>query len=68
MIRRVFDGGDGLIKGGMDERSRESGVRVPFDAGLEDCEIGGEERSSAMTVAEFIVESRKVFLSLSLLR
>ena len=41
-MRRVFDGGDGLIRGGIDERSRESGVCVPLEAGLEDCETGGE--------------------------
>lgn len=42
VMSRVFEGGDGLIKGGIDERSRDSGVCVPLDAGLDDCEIGGE--------------------------
>ncbi len=51
VMRRVFDGGDGLIKGGIDERSSDSGVCVPFDAGLEDCETGGESLSFAIVVA-----------------
>jgi len=41
----------GLIKGGIDERSSDSGVCVPFDAGLEDCETGGESLSFAIVVA-----------------
>lgn len=51
VMRRVFDGGDGLIKGGIDERSRDSGVCVPLDAGLEDCETGGEVLPFDMIVA-----------------
>ena len=44
----MFDGGEGVIKGGRAERSRESGVWVPFDmdvdvdVGLEGDEVGGE--------------------------
>ena len=49
-MRRVFDGGDGLINGGIDERSRDSGVWVPLEAGLELCEIGGEVLPSDMIV------------------
>lgn len=45
-MRSVFDGGEGVIRGGRAERSRESGVWVPFDmdvdVGLEDEEVGGE--------------------------
>lgn len=43
-MRRVFDGGEGVIKGGRAERSSESGVWVPFDVdvGLEGEEVGGE--------------------------
>ena len=29
VINNVFDGGEGAINGGRDERSRESGVPVP---------------------------------------
>ena len=51
VMRRVLDGGEGLIKGGIEERSRESGVRVPLNLGLEDCETGGEVPSFAMIAA-----------------
>lgn len=39
---RVFDGGDGCVSGGIEDRSRERGVWVPFDAGLATGEAGGE--------------------------
>lgn len=45
VIRSVLDGGEGVIRGGREERSRESGVRMPFDSGeeeVEDEERGGE--------------------------
>lgn len=46
VIRSVFDGGEGVINGGRAERSRESGVWVPFDmdvdVGLSDGEAGGD--------------------------
>ena len=45
-MRRVFDGGEGVTKGGRAEKSRESGVCVPLDmkveVGLPDGETGGE--------------------------
>jgi hypothetical protein len=31
VIRRVFEGGEGVMSGGRLERSRERGVWVPFD-------------------------------------
>lgn len=42
VMRRVFDGGEGLIKGGTAERSSDIGVLVPRDSGLEGAEFGGE--------------------------
>ena len=42
VIIRVFDGGEGWIKGGTDERSRVCGVPVPFETGLAVGEVGGE--------------------------
>lgn len=46
VMRRVFDGGEGVTMGGRAERSRESGVWVPLDIkveiGLPDGETGGE--------------------------
>ncbi len=48
VMSRVLEGGDGLIRGGIEERSRDSGVRVPLEAGLEVCEAGGEVPSVAM--------------------
>ncbi len=46
MMRRVFDGGEGVINGGRAERSRESGVWVPIDidveVGLSDGEADGD--------------------------
>lgn len=51
VMRRVFDGGEGLIKGGTAERSRDSGVLVPRDPGLEGDEFGGELVSIAIASA-----------------
>ena len=46
MIRRVFDGGEGVTSGGRADRSRESGVWVSFDMevdiGLPEEEVGGD--------------------------
>ena len=46
VMRRVFDGGEGVISGGRAERSRESDVSVGFDievdVGLSDGEVGGD--------------------------
>lgn len=46
VMRRVFEGGEGVINGGREERSSDSGVWVPFDmeadVGLEEEEVGGE--------------------------
>lgn len=41
-MRRVFEGGEGLMRGGKEERSIERGVRLAFDFGLDDGEAGGE--------------------------
>jgi hypothetical protein len=38
-MRRVFDGGDGVIRGGMLDRSRDNGVFGPDDARLDDREV-----------------------------
>lgn len=59
VMRRVLDGGDGLIRGGIEERSRERGVRVPLDTGLEECEAGGEVPSFVIVVAAEVYVSRK---------
>ena len=46
VMRRVFDGGEGGISGGREERSRESGVEMlcefAVEVGLVDGEIGGD--------------------------
>ena len=49
-MRRVFDGGEGATKGGIDERSRESGVWLPFEEAGLDGETGGESFSVAIFV------------------
>ena len=41
-MSRVLDGGDGLMRGGNEERSSDSGVLIPFDAGLEAIDVGGD--------------------------
>lgn len=41
-MSRVFDGGDGPIRGGIEERSSVSGVPVPFNDGLDAFEGGGD--------------------------
>lgn len=43
VIRRVLEGGEGVMRGGTEERSRERGVWVPFEACV-DGEVGREER------------------------
>lgn len=48
VIRRVFEGGEGDMRGGTAERSRESGVRDPFDSGLDLGDVGGEWWRSVM--------------------
>lgn len=55
MIIRVFDGGEGWIKGGTAERSRECGVSVPFETGLDDGEVGGEVFCWAVIFVEYIL-------------
>ena len=46
VIKRVLDGGCGVISGGKAERSRDNGVRVPSDIksdiGPEEGETGGD--------------------------
>ena len=37
VMRRVFEGGVGGMRGGIVERSIESGVRDSLDVGREDC-------------------------------
>ena len=56
VIRSVFEGGEGIIRGGTSERSRERGVRVPFDAGLESGDDGGDWCRSVMMMALTKVE------------
>jgi len=46
VMRSVLDGGDGVIRGGREDRSRERGVWVPFDRGEGDGE--GEEMGGEM--------------------
>lgn len=48
VMRRVLEGGDGAINGGIEERSSDRGVWVPLDGGVEDCEMGGELVSVAI--------------------
>ena len=40
MIRRVLEGGEGLIRGGNDEISSDSGICGPL--GLDSAEVGGD--------------------------
>lgn len=61
-MRRVFEGGDGWINGGIEERSRDSGVCVPLEAGLEDCETGGEVLPFDMIVTADPSTSKKYSL------
>lgn len=44
----MFDGGDGLVSGGREDRSMESGVRATLDFGLDDGETGGEALCASM--------------------
>ena len=46
VISRVFEGGEGVIRGGREDRSRESGVWLPPDIEV-DGEAGGELAMSA---------------------
>ena len=42
VMSSVFDGGDGSMSGGSEERSNDSGVLLRFDAGVDASEIGGD--------------------------
>lgn len=59
MIIRVFDGGEGWIRGGTAERSRERGVSVPFETGLEHGEVGGEVFGWVVMAGEYIPKSMR---------
>lgn len=48
VIRRVFDGGEGVTSGGRSERSSDSGVLRPFDERLEERDRVGEDGSEDM--------------------
>ena len=48
MIRRVFEGGDGSIKGGTVERSSESLDFALLDLGLDIGDVGGETLCAAI--------------------
>lgn len=62
MISRVFDGGDGLIKGGMEERSSVSGAPVPSNNGLDAFEDGGD--TFAVTILTDWKRTRRRTISL----
>jgi len=49
VIRRVLEGGEGVIRGGREERERERGVWVPFDGGEEE-EEGEGKGGEAVTI------------------
>ena len=43
-----------MINGGMEDRSMESGVLVPLEAGLDAIEVEGEGVSAAMSKVEYV--------------
>lgn len=46
-MRSVFEGGEGVTRGGRSDKSRESDVLRPFDV-LEDRDTAGDDDSEAM--------------------
>jgi len=48
VIMRVFEGGEGCVRGGKIERSRERGVGVLCVGGLAEGEVGGEVWGAGM--------------------
>lgn len=51
-MSKVFEGGDGWTRGGMEERSSVRGTLVPFDNGLEAFEAGGDALPVAILQTE----------------
>jgi len=47
-MMRVFEGGEGCVRGGRVERSRERGVGVLCVGGLAEGEVGGEVWGAGM--------------------
>lgn len=48
VIRRVFDGGEGSIRGGRVERSSERVSLALLDVGLDDDDVGGDALCAAI--------------------
>lgn len=48
VMSKVFEGGDGWIRGGRAERSIDIGLLVPLDLGLDCIDAGGEVLSAMM--------------------
>ena len=65
VMRRVFDGGEGVISGGRAERSRESGVWVlsgiEVDVGLPDGEAGGDVSWADIVGDRCVGRGRRVY-------
>ena len=61
VIRRVLEGGEGVVSGGREERSSDSGVCVPLEAGIdgvEEVEAGGEldVMSGGFVIKDIVVD------------
>lgn len=57
-MSRVFEGGEGVMSGGMEERSSERGVWVPLDmmeVGLEEIDAGGDWTAIAVGLLKVLM-------------
>lgn len=60
-MRRVFEGGEGEIRGGIAERSSERGVSVGFLPGLDAADDGGEALRSDILMDGKAIKGQKWF-------
>ena len=56
VMRRVFDGGEGLINGGMVERSKDRGGLVALDCGLDWADVGGDTLAVGMLLESELID------------
>lgn len=57
-MSRVFEGGEGVMSGGMEERSSERGVWKPLDmeeVGLEEIDAGGDWTAIAVGLLKVVM-------------
>ena len=60
VMSKVFEGGDGWIRGGRAERSIDIGLLVPLDLGLDCIDAGGEVLSAMMDDVDSVLNVQRI--------